>query len=317
MVSLCGRRFVGGECLWLMVTLGTVWGGPGCPVGWPQPHSLTCLHVWDRLQRMDKRSGTKMSAEPWGDCIEPSANEDVLGRETTWSCCGLWQGQDPTSSFLLVGHPITYIEYPYYPTARTNHMLCLCEIASYLWPCTFEPQAFIQNKGCHCKSFGEEGRLISCLSPWPCSCDVLLIGSKMEKKKPWINSKILSLISLRKGRKGNMSFWKVLLLLALCPVGRGVLDDNPDRGEKGGQWAAFLGCARWEGARRHPLRHQLSWKAGERSWEQRSISLCRQGDSQPISEGIDFSHQKVFFVFLYAKKKRRKKKNKTQHPPLI
>lgn len=178
------------------VTLGALWGGPRCS-SVPQPHSLPCQRVWDRLRRMNKRLGTKMSAEPWGDCIEPSATKAVLGRETTWSCCGLWQGQDPTSSFLLVGHPTTYVEHPYYPTAQTNYMLCLCEIASFLWPCcTYKPQAFFQNKGCHCKSFGEEDSFLVC---HPDHALVLLIGSKMEKKKPWINRKILSLVFLRKG----------------------------------------------------------------------------------------------------------------------
>lgn len=43
------------------------------------------------------------------------------------------------------------------------------------------------------------------------------------------------------------------------------------------------------------MSHQLSWRAGEWGWEQRSISLCMQGNSQPISEGIDF-----FFNFFFS-----------------
>lgn len=102
---------------------------------------------------------------------------------------------------------------------------------------------------------------------------------------------------------------------SIVSCGKRDLDPSHNGCEKGGRWAAFLGCARWEGARRHPLRHQLSWKAGERAWEQRSISLCRQGDSQPISEGIDFSHQKIFFVFLFAKEKTHT--NQPPPPPLF
>lgn len=196
-------------------------------------------------------------------------------------------------------------------------MLCLCGIASFLWPCcTSKPQAFTQNKGCHCKSFGEEDSFLGC---HPDHALVLCcrLALRQRKKKPRINSKILPLIFLRKGRKENMSFWKVLLLLALCPVGREVLDSH-NGGEKGGQWAAFLGCARWEGARRHPLRHQLSWKAGEESWEQRSISLCRQGEARPSVRGLIFpTKRSSLFFSLQKNKKEEKRKSKPNLPPLI
>lgn len=166
-------NYVGGGLQgWTPVTDGnavTVWGGPGCPVRWPscssvpQPHGLPCQCVWDRLRRMDKRLGTKMSAQPWGDCTKPSATGAVLRRKTIWSCRGLWQGQGPTSSFLLVEHPITYVERPYCPTALMSYVLCSCEIASFLCPCcTYKPQAFIRNKGWHCKSFGVEDSSLAC-----------------------------------------------------------------------------------------------------------------------------------------------------------